>query len=193
MFTFWLDPEMTSEATSPYPILYNGTGSVDVVLYYGSNDPQETIVSLTDAPITLTPISMLEKWTPAKYYKLGDIIEPTVSNGLMYKCAEPGTSGDGEPDWGTGRVGSAVNSGTAQFINYGAKFVPSDVRLALSRSGLDEAESGAGISLGQSMRGGAPIAVYLRITNRFIDVRSDSTDPCIFIGTNKVRLSKKAA
>lgn len=192
MFTFWLDPEMTSEATSPYPVTYNGTGSVDIVLYYGSNDAQETVVSVTDAPITLTPVSMLEKWKPRKYYKAGEIIEPTVSNGFMYKCTTPGTSGDGEPEWGAGHVGTTINSGTAQFTHYGAKFVPSDVRLALNRAGLDKADDGSGVSLGKSLQGGSPIAIYMRLTNRFTDVRNDSTDPCIYIGTNKLRFSKQA-
>lgn len=193
MFTFWLDPEMTSEATSPYPVTYNGTGSVDMVLYYGSNDPQESVTSLTDELITLMPVSTLQKWEPAKYYKTGDIIEPAISNGLMYKCTTSGTSGDGEPDWGSGHIGTAINSGTAQFTQYGEKFIPNDVRMALSKSGLDSADAGAGVSLGKSLQGGAPVAIYIRMTNRFTSVRSDSTDPCIYIGTNKVQFSKKAA
>ena len=190
MFTFWANPEMTAEVTSPYPIVYNGTGSVDIVMYYGSNDADEILTSATSEPITLMPINKLEKWESARYYKVGDIIEPVIANGQMYKCTIPGTSGHTEPEWQT-KPAAVISSGTAQFISYGAKFVCSDVKMALSRTGLDTADAGGSISLGQSMRGGAPIAIYIRITNRFNNLRSDTTDPCISIGTNKVILTKR--
>ena len=53
-------------------------------------------------------------WASATAYTLGDWVKPTSSNGFLYICVTAGTSGGGEPAWGT-TVGQDTADNTASW------------------------------------------------------------------------------
>ena len=50
-------------------------------------------------------------WTASTAYAVGDRVEPSVANGLIYECTVAGTSGTAEPTWPT-TEGATVVDGT---------------------------------------------------------------------------------
>lgn len=191
MFSLWQNAEMTIEASSPLNLNFNGTGTSEFMFYFGSPDRSETARAADGGEIYIMPVSVLKKWTPNTYYADGDIIEPLTSNGLMYRCTQSGTTGSTEPVWDTSTLGRENISGSAHFLNYGNKFVPADIQIATHRQKLDEATGGSAVRLGEEILGGVPIALYFRVTNHYPKVRSDASDPCIFIATNHLNVTKE--
>ncbi|MBV7468950.1 MULTISPECIES: hypothetical protein [Aeromonas] len=54
-----------------------------------------------------------EIWQAERIYQVGEVVSPSVWNGFMYVCEQPGTAGSGEPVWPLAEeaavfVGSAV-------------------------------------------------------------------------------------
>ena len=72
-----------------------------------------------------------------------------------------------------------IISGTAEFTNVGPRFLPSNIKLAKSKAGLDTASAGGSVSFGAEIIGGprAATALYIRCTNPSAVVRSDETTP----------------
>lgn len=190
-FSLWSNEEMTIEASSPFNLTFNGQGTHEFMLYFGSPDRSEVAKAKDGGEIMIMPANQLEQWEPNKYYREGDIIEPRTANGLMYKCTQAGTSGKDEPNWDTRLLGRENNSGTAKFLNYGNKFIQADVQIALAKQKLNSTVGGAAVSLGEEILGGSPIALYFRVTNRYSRVRSDASDPCIFLATNELTVTKE--
>lgn len=190
-FSLWSNEEMTIEASSPFNLTFNGQGTHEFMLFFGSPDRTEVARAKSGGDIMIMPANQLKHWQPSKYYRDGDIIEPRTANGLMYKCTQAGTSGKDEPNWDTSLLGRENNSGTAKFLNYGNKFIQADVQLALAKQKLDSSVGGAAVSLGEQILGGSPIALYFRVTNRYSRVRSDASDPCIFLATNELTVTKE--
>ena len=182
-FSLYTDEQMTSEAVSPYQLDFNGTGKNEFRLYFGSPYSYETLRPKSDRQIMLIPASRLKKWQPDSGYGFGNIVEPTVANGCMYKVIGNGRTSSNEPAWST-EPDSQCSSGGVVFINIGAKFQPEDIRLSLTQSGLDKAEPGAFLPLGGQLQGGKAIPVFIRITNSDNTPRSDRSDPCISIRLN---------
>jgi hypothetical protein len=40
-------------------------------------------------------------WKPSTAYSIGDLVHPPTANSHVYECTVSGTSGSGEPGWGT--------------------------------------------------------------------------------------------
>lgn len=182
-FTLYADEQMTREAVSPYQLDFNGTGKNEFRLYFGSPYSYETLKPKSDEQIMLIPASRLKKWQPNSGYGFGNIVEPTVANGCMYKVIGNGRTSLNEPAWST-ELNSQCSSGGVIFVNIGAKFQPEDIRLSLTQSGLDKATPGAFLALGGQLQGGKAIPVFIRITNNDNTPRSDRSDPCIIIRLN---------
>ncbi|WP_370387378.1 hypothetical protein [Snodgrassella alvi] len=182
-FTLYTDAKMTTEASSPYQLDFNGVGVSDFKLFFGSPYVYETLKPKSDQQIMLIPASRLKKWQAGGTYGFGNIVEPTVANGCMYQCLGSGQAGSNEPAWSTD-YGSECTSGGLVFVNLGAKFQPTDIRLALKQSDLGSAVSGEALAIGTELKGGTAIPVYIRVTNSNNAVRTDRTDPCISIRLN---------
>lgn len=185
-FTLYTDSNMTHEAASPYPIDFNGTGTNDFVLYFGSPYTHETLTPKT-GEIMLIPFSRLKAWQPEQNYSFGQIIEPPVANGYMYQCVQAGQTGKTEPVWGIA-VNKQCTSGSARFTNLGAKFKAADLKLSLTQQGLETAIGGAALGLGNQLQGGKAIPVYIRVSNSDKSARSDRSDPCISIRLSETML-----
>jgi hypothetical protein len=61
------------------------------------------------------------QWAPLAEYKLGQVARKIATNGHVYRCIVPGTSGAAEPVWPT-NPGETVVSGTATFAESGTGY-----------------------------------------------------------------------
>jgi hypothetical protein len=64
-------------------------------------------------------VSSMSSWKQSHIYAVGELVQPTVSNGFYYSCTQGGTSGIAEPTWSTVLNGTTVDSG-ARWITIGA-------------------------------------------------------------------------
>lgn len=66
-----------------------------------------------DTPLTL--VWMREgnpsAWQASTAYAVGDVVQPTTSNGFKYECTAAGTTGAGEPTWPTTKGNTVVDGG----------------------------------------------------------------------------------
>jgi len=182
-FTFYKDEQMTITANDSYQLDFNGVGKTEFRLYFGSPYSHETLRPVSDQQIKLILNSRLKKWQPNYSYSIGNIVEPTIANGCMYQVLSNGTTSTREPEWST--VSNAqCSSGGVVFVNLGEKFQPNDIKMALTRDGLDKGTAGAALQLGEQLKGGKSIPVYFRINNASSTARSDRSDPSVSLSLN---------
>lgn len=174
-FRFWVDEAMSqtpangADGTPLHSLFFDENGAyADLLLYFGSPQTSyqlQTRVNGGIDPITLTPAAALPERADNTAYQAGD----TVSGaGMMWRCVAAGTSGDTPPRWLAQR-GARVQDGGVVWHCVGAAHQSNAVRLALSADGLDAAQDGAALSLGPVLRGGAAVAVHIRVFNRVAD------------------------
>ncbi|PIT21754.1 hypothetical protein [Snodgrassella alvi] len=180
-FMLYADEKMQKPAD--IRLAFNGTGILDTVLYFGSNQSDEVLKPQTDAQIILKPVDLIKKWQPNKFYYWNNIIEPSHPNGYIYRCTTQGRTGSEEPRWWIDNGGSGA-SGSARFTVLGEAYRHTDIKLSLTQAGLDSAVGGAGVELGAQLQGGNAIAVYMRVANKSYDLRNDFTDACRGLATN---------
>ena len=79
--------------------------------------PYMAAPQLSDADLDalLDKAKRASTWEAATAYVHGDLVQPTVGNGLHYKCIQSGTSGATEPIWPTGQA-SVVDDGAGETI-----------------------------------------------------------------------------
>ena len=181
-FKFYTDSEM-HEPKEEYRIDFTGEGFVDFTLYFGSIYEKEKLRSVKDK-IQMWPESRLQKWQPNRSVPEGLYIEPQIPNGYMYKCVQSGVTGETEPIWPL--TDDVKNDNTVTWRCLGQKIKPEDVRMALKRSALKEAEGGAKLELGAEIKGGQSIPIYFRVINTDSTPRTDLLNPCICIKINDV-------
>ncbi|NUE66980.1 hypothetical protein [Snodgrassella sp. ESL0253] len=180
-FMLYADKKMQKPAD--IRLVFNGTGILDTVLYFGSNQSDEVLRSQTDAQIILRPVDLIKKWEPNKFYYWNNIIEPSRPNGYIYRCTTQGRTGSEEPRWWIDNGGSGA-SGSARFTVLGEAYRHTDIKLSLTQAGLDSAVGGAGVELGTQLQGGNAIPIYMRVTNKSYDLRNDFMDACRGLATN---------
>jgi len=90
------------------------------------------------APLTLD-VLLATTWGTGLAYSVGDIIIPLAArNGFYYRCSTAGTSGGGEPAWGTTRGGTTADGGTLVWTNMGSEsFGTLDVTLPTASTDFD--------------------------------------------------------
>lgn len=90
---------------SPLSTVVTGFGA-------GSQCLRGTITSLTDFAVTdPSMLSTPSTWASGTGYTAGvSIVKPTVANGRYYICSTTGTSGGGEPVWGTTVGGTTADN-----------------------------------------------------------------------------------
>ena len=90
-----------------------------VVTSWGEEGPpadvSNTVAAMQGQQVDLTDITI--EWAASKYYESGMWIAPTTPNGYVYKCVTAGTSGAGEPTWGT-TIDADTSDNTAVFRCY---------------------------------------------------------------------------
>lgn len=192
-FKIWADETMLTEFGSPTPtgnqtnIHHNGKDSQEFMFFLGSkavSRKMQTAQNSGNDFIQIQVIDILPERKAEHEYSEGNLIEPELNNGFVYQCITGGISGKDAPNWPIG-IGSEVRDGAAVFRNVGAKHATSEVRLALSKVGLDKAEAGAALQLAPELPSGVAVAIYVRVTNGVSDVYNSINTPILAIQTNE--------
>lgn len=198
-FKLYTDSGLTSTFSGLYQLIHQTNLSdnpQDFTLYFGSTKSGAVATSLQAVSnpgvdnITLTPADIEGKWTVNTAYILGYIIEPTSSNGYIYKCTTAGTTAAStEPTWPT-TLGGTVVDNTAIWTCYAAKHPATEIKLAATGgSGLTAATGGAALSLGTTILSGVANAmpVHIRFTNTVVTVNNNTGYPQLGININNVQ------
>lgn len=194
-FKLYTDSGLTTAFGGTESLVHNSNLSdnpQDFTFYFGSTDVTKTLQEYTNPgvnQITLTPTDTLPKWAVSVVHVLGDLIQPSTSNGKVYTCSTAGTSsGTTEPTWPTSGIGSTVSDGTVVWTYSGAKHTTSEITMALTSGALATNTPGAAINLGTTLTGGTAnkVAVYMRINNAVTSVRTNTGHPEIGVNINTV-------
>ena len=193
MFKLWQNETMTTE----YGSQGNGSrfqtlnfdaagGSIDLVMYFGSPNKAYTLRTAKNSGIDnimLTVADALVDRADNTAYAVGAIVEPAGGNGYLYQCTTAGTTA-AAPRFLT-TVGATIADGTAVWTCLGKRHAPSEIKLALSKAGLDSATAGGALSLGAELKGGAAVAIYVRITSAVNDLYNAGQTPQLAISINE--------
>nr|DAK13213.1 MAG TPA: hypothetical protein [Caudoviricetes sp.] len=193
MFKLWQNEAMTTE----YGSQGNGSrfqtlnfdaagGSIDLVMYFGSPNKAYTLRTAKNSGIdniTLSVTDALADRADNTAYAVGAIVEPAGGNGYLYQCTTAGTTAT--PPHFLTTVGATIADGTAVWTCLGKRHAPSEIKLALSKAGLDSATAGGALSLGAELKGGAAIAIYVRITSAVNDLYNAGQTPQLAISINE--------
>ncbi len=198
-FKFYTDTGLTVAFSGLYQLLHQTNFSdnpQDFVLYFGSAETAGTrTLQAVSNPgvdqIVLTPADIEQVWTIATSYALGDIIEPTVSNGYIYKVTTAGTSSaTTEPTWPTSINSTVTDNSSIVWKCYAPKHPATEIKLALTGgSGLTSATGGAALNLGTSINSGTAnyVPVHIRFTNTVSQVSNNTGFPQLGISINAVQ------
>ncbi|RKW27110.1 MAG: hypothetical protein D8B42_09245 [Kingella sp. (in: b-proteobacteria)] len=193
MFKLWQNETMTTEygrqgANSRFQTLNFDAagGSIDLVMYFGSPNPAHTLRTAKNSGIdniTLSVTDALADRANNTAYTVGAIVEPAGGNGYLYQCTTAGTTAT--PPRFLTTVGATIADGTAVWTCLGKRHAPSEIKLALSKAGLDSATAGGALSLGAELKGGAAVAIYVRITSAVNDLYNAGQTPQLAISINE--------
>lgn len=194
-FNFYTDDTLTSLANQLTLEFESDLSDApkDVLYYFGSAEPGkklETAINPGVNEITLTPTYILPKWEASKVYALGDSVIPDTPNGYRYEVTTAGTSGAIEPAWGVIMNGNTLDNGIVWRLV--AEDSPiTEIKMALSLSGLDTAIAGEPLTIGNTVLSGAgnAIPVYVRVTNTITQVSESLGTPELGININQVKQS----
>lgn len=193
MFKLWQNEAMTTEygrqgTNSRFQALNFDAagGSIDLVMYFGSPNKAYTLRTAKNSGIdniTLTVADALPDRADNTAYVQGAIVEPAGGNGYLYQCTTAGTTAT--PPHFLTTVGATIADGTAVWTCLGKRHAPSEIKLALSKAGLDSATAGGALSLGAELKGGAAVAIYVRITSAVNDLYNAGQTPQLAISINE--------
>ncbi len=193
-FGLWNDTDLTS-AFSGTLSLVNYTdlsdNPQDFVLYLGSPTTGRLLEASSNPGvdnIVLTPTDITPVWETVTSYTAGQIIQPVISNGLVYKCDATGVSDVSEPSWPISGIGSTVVDGTCLWELYAAHHPTTEIKLAITSLGLDSATGGAALSVGSSISSGSAnyVPIYIRVANTVTTVSNNTGNEEIGIYINSV-------
>lgn len=139
----------------------------DFVAYFGSPETGLMLQTAENgglANIVLSAQSVLPSWAPQTTYAQNAIVG---ENGFLWQADNLGVSGNRAPNWGDTQ-GAKTQDGGVVWRCLGAVHSPNSVKLALSEAGLESATNS--LSFGTQLRGGAAVAVYVRVLSRVRDV-----------------------
>lgn len=185
-FGLWADEKMTAKAggqAGHFQVAFDLSAQVpyrDFVFYLGSPEAGRTLQTAQNGGtdnVTVSVADALADRADAAVYQVGDVVEPSGGNGWIYSCVTAGTSAGSAPVW-IAAQGANVTDGTVVWRCIGRRYQPSNVKLALSAADL--ATGGSTLALGTEIRGGAAVAVHVRITR--------ITDKYALLGTPQLAL-----
>lgn len=163
-FGLYLDEEMTQAATSLSFVFNQEHNTASGVLYFGSPDTGvalQTVVNQGVDNVTLSPIVAL--WQPERSTQL-NLGQCFIVNGIVFQCVEAGTTASNAVSYPS-NVGGVATDGTAVLNAIYPAHAPDEIKLSLSEQGLDNTTAGGALQLGNTIQGGAAIAIYYSITN----------------------------
>lgn len=162
-FQFWADDTMQTPLTvlSFSTDLAQTNTSKKGVVYFGS--PLEivklqTTINAGVDNVLIYPALTLAAPERNTAYSLGGC-KDFIVNGYVFRLKTGGTTAAQMPPYAT-NLGDIVDDGTAQFQCVSEAHSVNEIRLALSEDGLNTAVWGQPLSLGNTVLGGAEIAVY---------------------------------
>lgn len=187
-FRFWQEDTMDNQAftLSFSRDLAQTNVSKKGVVYFGS--PLEivklqTTVNAGVDNILVSPELTLTAPERNVAYSLGGCNDFIV-NGYVFRLKTGGTTAAQMPAYST-NLGDTINDGTAQFQCVSKAHSVNEIRLALSENGLNTAVWGQPLSLGNTVLGGAEIAVYYEFMDSVDNPFNDSTCPQLCISINE--------
>lgn len=173
-FQLWRDEQMSEafglgQNEQPFHTIHFHQKSdfFDFVAYFGSPDTDLTLQTKEQggiANITLTAQNVLPRWEANKTHEKGAIVG---ENGFLWRATAAGVSGKYRPDWGEAKDARTLDGGVI-WQCVGAAHSPNAVKLALSAAGLSSASNS--IALGTQLRGGAAVAIHVRVLSQVKDV-----------------------
>ncbi len=196
-FGFYTDSGLVTPFSGLFQLTNNTDFSdnpQDFVLYFGSNAVSTQLQASSNPGVdnvTLTPADIEQVWTVATSYSLGDIIEPTISNGYIYKVTTAGTSSaTTEPTWPTSVNSTVTDNSSIVWTCYAPKHPTTEIKLALTGgSGLTSATGGAALAIGVTILSGVAnlVPVHMRITNTISQVCTNVGFPQLGVNINQVQ------
>ena len=163
-FGLYQDEEMTQAATSLSFVFNQEHNTASGVLYFGSPNTGvalQTVVNQGVDNVSLSPIVALGQPERSTQLSLGQCF---IVNGIVFQVATAGETAATIPSYPS-NVGGVATDGTAVLNAIYPAHAPNEIKLALSEQGLDNATAGGALQLGNTIQGGAAIAIYYSITN----------------------------
>ena len=163
-FQFWQDEEMTTSATELSFVFDNNSTTSQGVVYFGSPDTNVALQTISNqgvANVELTPTQSLQQPERGVNISVGQCF---IVNDIVFQCVTAGDTSSTAVSY-PNTVGQAVQDGGAVMNGIYPAHKPSEIKLALSENGIEQATAGGSIGLGNTVRGGAAIAVYYKIEN----------------------------
>lgn len=163
-FQFWADDTMQTPLTvlSFSTDLAQTNTSKKGVVYFGSPldivKLQTTVNAGVDNVLIYPALTLIAPERNTAYQIIGGCNDFIV-NGYVFRLKTGGTTAAQMPPYST-NLGDLINDGTAQFQCVSKAHSVNELRLALSESDLQAAQWGQPLSLGNTVLGGAEIAVY---------------------------------
>lgn len=187
-FQFWADDTMQTPLTvlSFSTDLAQTNTSKKGVVYFGSQleiVKLQTTVNAGVDNVLIYPALTLAAPERNVSYSFGGCNDFIV-NGYVFRLKTGGTTAAQMPAYST-NLGDTVNDGTAQFQCISKAHSVNELRLSLSENGLNGAVWGQPLSLGNTVLGGAEIAVYYEFMDSVDNPFNDTNCPQLCISINE--------
>jgi hypothetical protein len=185
------DSGLTTESSTTLQLTHFtdlSDGSQDFTYYFGSTESNR-VLKATSNPgvdqITLTATYILPAFVASAVYSLGDIVEPTSANGIIYEVTQAGTAST-QPTWPTS-IGSTVTTGNVIFTALSEDHPTTEIKLATTEGGLGA--GGQTLDIGTEIASGSANAVeiWVRVTNTIDTVMSNYGNPELSIAIEEVQ------
>jgi hypothetical protein len=197
-FRLWTNSGLTSPHSGLLQLKHNtdlSDNPQDTQFWFGSVATDLKLVATSNPGvdnIVISIVDILPVWEATTAYAVGQLIQPTTSNDLFYRCITAGTSGGTEPTWPTTGVGSTVADGTVIWRLEGNKHDTDEVTLALTEAALDTNTPGDPLSIGHTVQSGVANAVeiWVRVDNAVTSITNTTGFPHLALSVNQVIATK---
>lgn len=189
-FQFWQDEEMTQslDFLSFSRDLSQTNESKKGVAYFGCKQTYLKLQTTANAGVDnvlIYPALTLTAPERKTDYSLSQTgCNDFVVNGFVFRLKTAGKTAAAMPAYNT-ELGATVNDGTVQFQCVSKAHTASEIRLSLSEDGLNNAVWGQPLSLGNTVLGGAEIAVYYEVLDSVDNPFNDTPCPQLCISINE--------
>lgn len=163
-FGLYTDEEMTMPATGLSFVFNQENNTRQGVLYFGSPDSNIALQTVNNQGVDnviLSPIQSLGQPERDTALNIGQCF---IVNNIVFQCVEAGVTASNTVSYPS-YVGAVATDGTATLNAIYTAHRPSEIKLALSEPALENATAGGALQLGNTIQGGAAIAIYYSITN----------------------------
>ena len=134
------------------------------MLYFGSPDSNIALQTVNNQGVDNVALSPVQSLRQPERDTAVNIGQCFIVNNIVFQCVEAGTTASNAVSYPS-YVGAVATDGTATLNAIYTAHRPNEIKLALSESGLETATAGGALQLGNTIQGGASIAIYYSITN----------------------------